>query len=371
MAGSVQPSRAEIERQLDRMLAHPVFRAREKQAEILAHMVRSVLAGEEITETHIQQEVFPDPPYDPEVSNVRTNVNSLRKTLRDDYYAGDGENDPVIIALPDPTEHKTPSGKRIKLRPGEAYTPTFSYNPRAPLAKQFALAHYFMHGTLPGIERALKQLADIQSEEPGHPEAALSFAEAAGCQLLMLGTTEEEGRGVLIDGLFALIEQCAPQGTEDWRVHNVRGFLFTVNGQFESAENEFAQALRLDRPATINRCWYALFLHLMGREQESLQLFKMLADDGVTNAQIYAVYGVFLFRSNRNEEAEHMLAQALTFDRNCWTAHYGLTQLYVETGQKNLAVKHAKRLKTLVEPEEFERMLRGMTSVPDPDAPSR
>jgi len=357
MADSVQPSRAEIERQLEWMLSHPLFQVREKQAEVLAHIVRSVLAGETITETHIQQEVFPDPPYDPEVSNVRTNINSLRKTLRNDYYAGDGESDPVIIALPDPTEHKTPSGKLIKLKPGEAYTPTFSYNPRAPIAKQFALAHYFMHGGLPEIERSLKHIAAIQKAEPDHPEAALSFAEAAGCQLLLLGTSEEEGRGVLINGLLALIELRVPAGTDLWRTHNIRGFLFTVNGQFEQAGSEFEKALALDRAATINRGWYAVFLHLTGRELEALQLLEMLADEGVTNAGVKALYGVYLCRAGKYTEAERLFSQALVLDRNSWPAHYGMVLLCIETGRKDLGIDHAKRLQALVEPGEFERMM--------------
>jgi len=357
MADSVQPSRAEIERQLDWMLLHPLFRVREKQAEMLAYLVRSALEGAKLSELHIQQAVFPDPPYDPEDSHVRTNINSLRKTLRDDYYAGDGQSDPVIIALPDPTEHKTPSGKLVKLKPGEAYTPTFSYNPRAPIAKQFALAHYFMHGGLPEIERSLKHIAAIQKAEPDHPEAALSFAEAAGCQLLLLGTSEEEGRGVLINGLLALIELRVPAGTDAWRTHNIRGFLFTVNGQLERAENEFVQALTLDRQATINRGWYAFFLHLTGREQEALQLFGMLAEDGATNAQVQAVYGVYLCRGGKHKEAERSLAEALSLDRNCWLAHYGMVELCIETGRKDLGIDHAKRLQALVEPEEFERMM--------------
>jgi hypothetical protein len=72
----------------------------------------------------------------------------------------------------------------------------------------------------------------------------------------------------------------------------------------------------------------------------------------VTNPQIQAVNGVYLFRSGRNEEAERKLSEALALDRNFWTAHYGLTQLYVETVQKHLPVEHAKRLQALVEPEE-------------------
>jgi len=358
MAGSVQPSRAEIERQLDRMLAHPLFRARAKQADIFAFIVRSALEGKAADEKDIFQEFFTDKHYAEDTSGVRTNVSHIRGLLRR-YYGDDAKDDPIVIGLPVP-ERSSGDKKNYRMvkRPsGQAYAPEFTYNSRAPLAKQFALAHYFMHGGLPEIERSLKQLADIQTTEPGHPEAALSFAEAAGCQLLMLGTSEEEGRGVLIDGLSALIEQCVPQRTDDWRVHNVRGFLFTVNGQFENAGNEFEQALALDRQATINRGWYAFFLHLTGREQEALHLFEMLADDGVTNAQVQAVYGVYLCRAGKHKEAERSLAEALSLDRNCGLAHYGMVELCIETGQKDLGVEHAKRLQGLVEPEEFERMI--------------
>ncbi len=111
-AEGVHPTRQEIERQLERMLAHPLFAVREKQAEVFEFLVRSALDGKKIDQKDIQECCFPDPPYDPGVSHARTNVNALRKTVPE-YYAGDGKDDPVLIELPDPQENKTASGKLI------------------------------------------------------------------------------------------------------------------------------------------------------------------------------------------------------------------------------------------------------------------
>jgi tetratricopeptide (TPR) repeat protein len=347
MSIGVNPARFEIERQLDRILADEVVASHPQPAKLLDFIVTRTLAGEEITEKRIREGVFPNPPYKEDSNIARITMDKVRKLLAE-YYAREGEDDTVIIGLP-----KSPEGRRIKFHAGEAYTPLFRYNPRSPIAKAFAVANHLLRGSVTQIDRGVKQLGEIWDMEPNHPDAILGYAEAVGTQL-MLGLFVEEAREPLIAGALGLIERLDQATADAWRIHNVRGLLFMANGELEKAEKEFDGALALDRPTTIDWGWYTLFLFQIGQEEEAVRLQGLVADDRAGNAGFQALHGIYLAKAKRYEEAERAFTQALTLDRNCWSAHYGITQMYLGTGKQLKAEEHLKRLKALVEPEEFE-----------------
>jgi tetratricopeptide (TPR) repeat protein len=355
MASGIHPSPAEIERQLDRMLAHPRFKARVTQAEIFAFLVRSALEGQEVTELTLFEVFYSVEEYGN--THVRTMVSYTRGLLKE-YYAEDGKDDPVIIALPVPerSNRQKKDYKLVKRPAGEAYTPEFAYNPRAAIAKRFAIAHRLMLGGTTQLEESRKQLQAIEDAEPGHDETALAFAEVTGGQLL-LGIFIEEGRAPLIAGLLGLL-QMHESTADPWRLHNVRGLLRLCAGEMEEAGEEFCLALALDPRATINRGWYNFYLFVSGRREEALEHAGLVADEDAANAQVQALYGMYLCRAGRYTEAESAFAQALMLDRNCVPAHIGMVQLGIETARKAEALSHAQRLKELVEPEEFEQLIR-------------
>jgi tetratricopeptide (TPR) repeat protein len=358
MAIGVNPARHEIERQLDHMLAHPLFEARDLQADIFAFLVTSALDSKEVTELTLFEEFYTVEEFKHRSTKVRTNVNHMRGLLQK-YYAGDGEGDSVVIALPAPERTQLPDGKyKIVKRPrGEAYTPVFSYNPRSPIAKAFAIANHLLRGSLSQIDRGVKQLGEIQNLAPDHPDAWLAVAETVGTYQ-MLGLYDGAVREALTAWALDCIAKLDPASADEWRIHNVRGLLLMAGGEFDNAQKEFDRALAIDRQATISRGLYALFLFQTGKEEEALRLQGLLADEKAANAEAQAIYGVYLTRANRYEEAEKAFTQSLTLDRNCWGAHYGMTQMYLATKKGDLALKHAKRLETLVEPEEFEDLKR-------------
>lgn len=113
-------------------------------------------------------------------------------------------------------------------------------------------------------------------------------------------------------------------------------------------------ARALDRQATIGWGWYTNFLFRIGREEEAVRLQGLFAEEKAGNAEAQAMHGIYLTTAKRYEEAERAFAQSLTLDRNCWPAHYGMTQLYLATGKQRKAEEHLKRLKALVEPEEYK-----------------
>lgn len=96
-------ARADVLRQLERILAHPLFRKSERLSAFLRYSVETTLAGEadKLKEFVIGSEVFKrGDSFDPQADNlVRVTANRLRSKLAE-YYHGSGQSDPVTIDLP-------------------------------------------------------------------------------------------------------------------------------------------------------------------------------------------------------------------------------------------------------------------------------
>lgn len=357
-AEGVNPSRHEVELQLARMLAHPLFRARDLQARIFGFLVKGALGKRKIDEKALLVKFFTLEHYKNAATHVRTNVSYMRKLLND-YYEGDGANDPVIIALPAPkrSSKRKKNYKIVKRPAGEAYRPEFSYNPRAPIAKQFAIANHLLGGSPEQVERALWKFDEIYKAEPKHPDVLLGFTETVACQMLIGGVYHEDLRAHVVAGGLKWIDELDRSTADAWRMHNVAGLLHFVGGATDKAKKEFGIALRLDRSATISRGWYTLFLVATGKEQEASRLQALNSEENVSNAQTQAMYGLYLSKAQRFEDAERTFEQSLALDRNCWPAHWGLTQLYVAMGNQEKAIHHARRLEALVEPADYQTIL--------------
>ena len=98
----VQPTPDQITRQLDRILASDGFTNADRMSAFLRYVVGRVLAGEadQVKEYVIGVEVFGrNPEFDPRLDSiVRVEARRLR-TKVDEYYAGPGAGDDVVIQL--------------------------------------------------------------------------------------------------------------------------------------------------------------------------------------------------------------------------------------------------------------------------------
>lgn len=94
---------AGILRQLERILAHPLFQKSRRLSAFLRYAVETTLAGgaDSLKEFVIGAEVFGlGESFDPQTDNiVRVNANRLRGKLAE-YYQHSGQSDPVMIDLP-------------------------------------------------------------------------------------------------------------------------------------------------------------------------------------------------------------------------------------------------------------------------------
>ena len=115
----MEPSADEIRLQLDRLLASDGFANADRMSGFLRYVVERALAGEsdQVKEYVIGVAVFGrDEQYDPRLDSiVRVEARRLRTKL-DEYYAGSGRHDPIVI----------------EMRRG-AYVPAFSRRATAPV----------------------------------------------------------------------------------------------------------------------------------------------------------------------------------------------------------------------------------------------
>jgi TolB-like protein len=97
------PTRAEIELAIQRILSDDEFRTSRRRAELLRHLVRKALDGEgdRLKETAIAIDVFGrGAEFDPQMDSiVRGEARRLRQSLAS-YYVGAGAKDPFLISIP-------------------------------------------------------------------------------------------------------------------------------------------------------------------------------------------------------------------------------------------------------------------------------
>jgi TolB-like protein len=99
----MSPAASDVRAQLERIVASPVFANADRMTEFLRFVVGRALAGEgdQVKEYVIGVEVFKrDAEYDPRLDSiVRVEARRLRTKI-DEYYAGPGREDPIVIRIP-------------------------------------------------------------------------------------------------------------------------------------------------------------------------------------------------------------------------------------------------------------------------------
>ena len=171
------PTTQEVERQLERMLANPVFTEAETQAKLLDYLVKAAFAGKVVTEKTIIADLFPfylrDPSKTgPEPSSiVRVFKNKLLERL-DEYYERHGAGDLVLIAL------LSTRKKGYKPRLGQAYRPIFRYNPDSPIDQDYRRGLYHLDQCTPADDSiALDYFEAVLKQKSEHAYAQARKAE--------------------------------------------------------------------------------------------------------------------------------------------------------------------------------------------------
>jgi tetratricopeptide (TPR) repeat protein len=314
------PTTQEVERQLERMLANPVFTEAETQAKLLDYLVKAAFAGKVVTEKTIIADLFPfylrDPSRTgPEPSSiVRVFKNKLLERL-DEYYERHGAGDLVLIAL------LSTRKKGYKPRLGQAYRPIFRYNPDSPIDQDYRRGLYHLDQCTPADDSiALDYFEAVLKQKSEHAYAQARKAEVhlRRAMYYHVDLTAPQSLKLAAAALTAALR------TNDgvWRAHAIQGALHCFHRRWEKARASFERALELDAFQTRYGAWYYPgFLMATGRSEEALALIgeraRLCPDDLLSQV----AHGIFLYLTRRFDEALLALTLAESMNARHWLTH--------------------------------------------------
>jgi hypothetical protein len=357
------PTSAEIEQQLHRMLNSACFVEAPQQAKVFEFLVTRACSGQETTQKHIRAEFFPDPPYQPDSTIVRRTVNLIRERLNE-YYGEPGNTDAVLIAMPQ---------RKEKLQAGEAYKPTFGYNPRSPVESNYKTGVYFLSNLTnrSDLDTALGLFHMVLRERMfEHTAAAMNLAEClfidAICQKertappsplrwvsfaleAQLGGTDSESQTFMWHGhrSAAFLAVMVRDNNPDMCLPEILlGAFHCCCFDWQGAQTHFEIALKSSPTITRDHPLYASFLLAVGRRDEALFLVKTRAAKNPESPTIQSIYALFLYVTRQFAEAEAVLANVIAgYHSRTWFAHmiYGCVCLATEPTDALKALKIAQK----------------------------
>jgi tetratricopeptide (TPR) repeat protein len=100
--------------------------------------------------------------------------------------------------------------------------------------------------------------------------------------------------------------------------------------EWEEAEKEFERAIELSPGYATTRHWYAYYLMLMGRNDESIKEIKIAQELDPHSLIINANVGFMLFYAGKYDQAIEHYKNRLEMDPNFATLHYYLGRAYIQ-----------------------------------------
>jgi Tfp pilus assembly protein PilF len=304
------PPRAEVEKQLERMLAGKRLKASPNRRMLLEYVVKKYLENETISEDIIGYTLFPG--YEADESDiVRVTANQLRKTLSL-YYAAEGLDEFVRIELP----------------PGPKYKPVFTYNPRLPAHQEYSRGLYMLsRNRLGHAQRHFTKAVQLQ---PRYLEAYLGQVTASLLSpLFPIGsgrTGFEAGPPARDDPDFSAwfpairtaVARALAIDRKSWRAHVIRGVMHAYQHHWEKAARAFDTALRISPDKTRDDPWYVAHLVTRGKLDEASAIVSAKVKDSPNDVVLLTQHGLLLYTTRNLHLAHAVFLGASSLDENYW-----------------------------------------------------
>lgn len=325
--GVESPTPIEVRDQLARMLAGKRFKTAWSQAGFLELVVHRALEGKKTPGHIVAKTLFKGKFRKDESTDVRTTAINLRSSLKK-YYGGEGRADLVRIALPDPPEDKS-----VKLPEGEAYTPTFAYNPVHAVGREYQLGMYYLtRGMLMDSLKATEHFATALKMAPEHLGAAIGMCEVHCSDLYWdrgFTTEEQEDKWLLEAAQF--LDRVHERARRFWRLWAAAGYLLVTGAvrqwekdNLEKAQTVFEKALTLDRANTEAYPPYFEFLIKVGKKNEAMRLAMQYLDARPSDMAAHTACARTLLSAHELSTAKEVLQKALAIDRGYYGVHFFL-----------------------------------------------
>jgi tetratricopeptide (TPR) repeat protein len=311
---SAIPRDEEVTQQLAKMLSSKRFAAANKQAPFLKFVVEAVLQGQATDEDTIGYALFTK--YKPdESSDVRVTAGNLRQRL-EDYYAEEGRDDPVFIALPAPPPVQR--GKRVKRPTGESYRPFFTYNPNHPVDQDYRRGLYHLAQCTPSDDAlALDYFGFALRGQPDHAASHACKAELFLRRAIYNPTNAPTTRNLELSRHSA--QEALRCNPDLWKAHAIQGALHGCRWEWQKARECFDRALEKDTFLTQRGSWhYPAFLVALGQLDEALLLVQERASENPDDLSSQLTYGLFLYAARRFEDAAYALAKVQIMNPRHW-----------------------------------------------------
>jgi len=286
MADAGVPTRAEVDKQLRRMLESKRLKNAPSQSMLLEYVVEKRLENIEISEAIIGRALFPGWMKDGS-DDVRATATNLREKLTK-YYAEEGAADPIVITLPR----------------GPRYRPVFTFN--SPAAKPYARGLH-LYAAMTRINDASDAVEQFNKAIALDPVYAPAYAARAEAELSRAPYAVWPGSKELVSTAETSAHQALRLSPSLWRPYVVLGMVHASRRAWGKAEASFKAALKAAPEETGRHAWYAAYLLATGRRQKALRLAGESAMNSPGDPIAQTVHALFLYITRDFEKAEALL----------------------------------------------------------------
>lgn len=365
--------KAQIKRQLERILQSELFRENAQRGRFLRFVVTSALDGKQIVDRDIVKEVYGRMEVEyPEGTDIVKQTKRQVRDLLKKYFLRHGLFDPIVIALPD--QPKDEKGGSVKFAPGEAYKPIFERNALSLSDQLRRLGNYYLSQATPeALSEAWITFHKLDFFRPGNRDTPLGIAEGA-CISSFFCAAEKSPSDCLSDAVVALLgvgnggilirgrfEQLRDPNSE---VHDDRVFARDERAQlipdsaqwclirgahemcsirFRDAEKSFRNALGFDLEAA-NSWWFLLFLFIIGQSHQAVILLKYQAEQAIDEPLTQAAYAFALYANRQYVLARGRVDDALKMDPNSWFARLVACLVCLADEDADQALSHYRHM---------------------------
>lgn len=334
------PNEEEIRIQLRRVLMSKPFTANQNSARFLAFVVDRAVKRLPIRQSIIGSELFPEKYARNDISDVRVTANKLRQILPE-YFKGEGQNDPILIALPTPPRPGEP-----KLPEGVAYKPLFSYNQRnAAVAEYLKGCFHFWKANPEDDLSAIRHFNNAIERAPRYASPYIAKAELLLRWAMYGGWQYSIGGGPLsirqcLAKSARLLRMAIKRDPNAWRAHAAMGAIHTCNYQWTEARKCFEIALEKNRNDTRYQSWYyAACLMATGNTDEAVGIVRARSKRSPGDPTALTIYGCLLYAARKDfTHASLLLNHAGNIDEHDWTSALILAQVYASVGDSGTAL---------------------------------
>ncbi len=194
----------------------------------------------------------------------------------------------------------------------------------------------------------LKTGIDLFREAVGRdPTYALAWAGLADCYMLLPAYLVEPAQEAFPRGKQAAAKALELDPSLGEPHISLAYAQFRYDWNWSQAETEFRQGLSLIPNYATGHDWYAEYLAMMGRWDESSAEVQRAAELDPLSRSIRADEGWFLYLGRRPDAAIHRLRQVLEQEPGFAIAHFYLGEAYAQKGLHDEAIAEFRRAREL------------------------